>query len=242
MKAVLFAAGLGTRLGELTRHRPKALVEVAGRPMLYRVLDRLMQAGIRSFVVNVHAFADRVEAALEDYALAHPAMHYVVSDERDQLLETGGGLKKMERYLQDGPFLVHNVDVLTNLPLEAFVAHAGQSLATLAVRRCQSDRYFLFDSAGRLCGWENVLTGEKILSRPSAQPLERYGFMGIHCIRPDLFPLLTEQGAFSITKAYLRLAADHEITAYEATDCHWIDIGTPASLQHATHDEKNYTA
>jgi NDP-sugar pyrophosphorylase family protein len=124
MKAVLFAAGLGTRLYPHTLDKPKALVSIQGRPMLYRVMDKLYEAGIREYVVNVHAFAGQVEKALELYALSKPGISFDISDERDLLLETGGGLKKMAAFLKDGPFLVHNVDVLSDIDLKLFMEQA----------------------------------------------------------------------------------------------------------------------
>ncbi len=232
MKAVLFAAGLGTRLGEITRTRPKALVEVQGRPMLYRVMDNFRQACIRSFVINVHAFADMVEAAVERYVAEYPEVHVDVSDERDCLLETGGGLLKMRPFLSEEPFLVHNVDILTDLDLASLTSEK-EALAYLAVRRVQSDRYFLFNPDGILCGWENVRTSEIKMSRPQETHLERFGFMGIHYICPSIFPLLTEKGVFSITDAYLRLARDHEIRMIDCSSSRWMDIGSPQQLLEA---------
>jgi len=235
MKAVIFAAGLGTRLGAYTSDRPKALVEVGGVPMLYRVMDRLAEAGVMDFVVNVHSFASMVEGAIDSYVQSHPEVHVDISDERQLLLETGGGLKKMSHLLQDGPFLVHNVDILTDIDFRGFVAQAAcrHSLATLAVRRTESDRYFLFNPEGVLCGWENVRTGEKKMSRPKETDLRRYGFMGIHYICPEIFHLLTEDGVFSITGAYLRLAARQDIVMSDQTQASWMDIGTPEQLKRA---------
>lgn len=234
MKAVLFAAGLGTRLGEITRQKPKALVEVQSRPMLYRVMDNIRQAGINDFVVNVHAFADMVEHALDTYVQQHPDVRVQISDERDALLETGGGLKKMADILQDGPFLVHNVDVLTNLDLKAFMTESlrQEALASLAVRKIQSDRYFLFNPSFELCGWENVKTGQQKMSRqePDLQP---YGFMGIHLMTPALLNLIEEQGAFSITDVYLRLAREHKICAIDCSRAQWMDIGSVEQLAKA---------
>jgi N-acetyl-alpha-D-muramate 1-phosphate uridylyltransferase len=235
MKGVVFAAGLGTRLYPFTKDKPKALVEVQGRAMLGRVLDRMYSAGIREVVVNVHAFADKVEAYLHKYESTRPEMKLIVSDERGLLLETGGGLKKMEPFL-DEPFLVHNVDVLTNFDLNRLKLD-GLYLAVLAVRKTVSDRCFLFNSDGILCGWENIRTGERKISRPDETNLQRYGFTGIHLINHRLFSLMTEQGVFSITDVYLRLAGKHDIKMVDVGDSAWFDIGSPDQLAEA---EKNY--
>lgn len=234
MKAVLFAAGLGTRLGDITKQKPKALVDVQHRPMLYRVMDRIRQAGINEFVVNVHALADMVERALDSYVQEHPEVQVHISDEREHLLETGGGLKKMSSFLQDGPFLVHNVDVLTDLDLSTFVDASlkQDSLACLAVRKIQSDRYFLFNQSFELCGWENVKTHQQKISRNEAD-LQPYGFMGIHVIQPALLALMEEQGAFSITDVYLRLAREHKISAIDCSHAQWMDIGSVEQLAKA---------
>lgn len=241
MKGVIFAAGLGTRLYPLTKDRPKALVTVAGYTMLEHTLRKFEESGINEVVVNVHAFADAVEAALSAWVLKHPDMTIHVSDERNLLLETGGGLKKMQHRLEGDAFLVHNVDVLTDMNLSSLMEadrqvaaeQNGQHLATLAVRKTQSDRYFLFNDEGLLCGWENVRTGEKILSRPEETTLHRYGFTGIHLIHPELFGLMSETGVFSITDVYLRLAAQHDIRLFDMTDRMWFDIGTPDQLKAA---------
>lgn len=237
MRAVVFAAGLGTRLHPLTQDRPKALIEVAGVTMLEHTLFKLYRAGIRDVMVNVHAFADKVELWLGAWAVRYPDMDVQVSDERSLLLETGGGLKKMHSWLNEGPFLVHNVDVLSDIQLtglmkadttNASTATANQPhLATLAVRQVESDRYFLFNKDGLLCGWENVRTGEQKLTGRLEEPLTRYAFTGIHVIHPRLFDVMTETGVFSITDVYLRLAASHAIRFFDVTDSHWYDIGTP---------------
>jgi NDP-sugar pyrophosphorylase family protein len=232
MKGVIFAAGLGTRLYPLTADRPKALVEVSGQAMLGRVLDRMRLFGIREVVVNVHAFADKVEAFLEAYGQAHPDMKVVISDERGCLLETGGGLKRMQSVL-DEPFLVHNVDVLSTIDLAVLkkaYAQAEPPLAVLAVRPTVSDRCFLFDETGQLCGWENVRTGEIKRSREGVGSVRRYGFTGIHLLNPALFPLMTEEGIFSITDVYLRLAKEHTIRMVDVGAADWFDIGSPEQL------------
>ncbi|MCX6308668.1 MAG: sugar phosphate nucleotidyltransferase [Bacteroidia bacterium] len=229
---MIFAAGLGTRLYPFTKDKPKALVEVHGKAMLGHTLDKFRSAGILNVVVNVHAFASIVEHYIKEYALAFPEMHVEVSDERKLLLETGGGLKKIQSLL-DEPFVVHNVDVLSNIDLSLL---QGDSLATLAVRRCESDRYFLFNKAGLLCGWENVRTGELKISRPMEHNLQRYGFTGIHRLLPSIFPLITEEGVFSITDVYLRLAVHHDIRMVDVTDAVWFDIGSPEQLAVAERD------
>jgi NDP-sugar pyrophosphorylase family protein len=227
MKGVIFAAGLGTRLYPFTKDKPKALVEVHGKAMLGHTLDKFRAAGILDVVVNVHAFASLVELYIKEYASKFPEMRLTVSDERALLLETGGGLLKMESFL-DEPFVVHNVDVLSTIDLSLLLQ--GDSLATLAVRRCSSDRYFLFNEAGLLCGWENVRTGEQKISRPLETNLQRYGFTGIHRISPSIFPLITERGVFSITDVYLRLAVEHDIRMVDVTDAAWFDVGSPEQL------------
>lgn len=226
MKGVIFAAGLGTRLYPFTKDKPKALVEVHGKAMLGHTLDKFRAAGILDVVINVHAFASLVELYIKEYALMFPEMQLIVSDERELLLETGGGLLKMQSYL-DEPFVVHNVDVLSTIDLTSL---EGNSLATLAVRRCESDRYFLFNEAGLLCGWENVRTGEQKISRPLEKNLQRFGFTGIHRISPAIFPLITETGVFSITDVYLRLAIHHDIRMVDVTEAAWFDIGSPEQL------------
>lgn len=232
MKGVIFAAGLGTRLYPFTKDKPKALVEVHGKAMLGHTLDKFRLAGILDVVVNVHAFASLVELYIKEYLLLYPFMRISVSDERALLLETGGGLLKMQPLLNE-PFVVHNVDVLSTIPLSEL---AGTSLATLAVRRCISDRYFLFNEAGLLSGWENVRTGEQKISRPLEENLMRFGFTGIHRISPDIFPLITERGVFSITDVYLRLAVEHDITMVDVSDSAWFDIGSPEQLAVADRD------
>jgi NDP-sugar pyrophosphorylase family protein len=234
MKGVIFAAGLGTRLYPLTKEKPKALVEVQGKAMLGHTLDKFRAAGIVDVVVNVHAFASLVERFVWEYATQYPEMRLTISDERSLLLETGGGLKKMQSFL-DEPFIVHNADVLSSIALLK-LAESQASLATLAVRRTESDRYFLFNEAGLLCGWENARTGEQKISRPLEQHLQRFGFTGIHRISPAIFPLISEDGVFSITDVYLRLAETHDIRMLDVSDSAWFDVGSPEQLAVAERD------
>ncbi len=241
MKGVIFAAGLGTRLYPFTKDRPKALVEVGGKTMLERTIDRLTNAGVKNLVVNVHAFSDKVINWINSYLENNRDFNIVVSDETNLLLETGGGLKKMKPLLEDEPFLVHNVDILSTFPLDALIAEDKRfsdetakgriHLATLAVRKTESDRYFLFNNEGLLCGWENVKTGEKKISRQDAGDLIRFGFTGVHIIHPVLFELMDEEGIFSITDVYIRLSAFCDIHLFDISQYDWFDIGTPDQLK-----------
>ncbi|MEL6972512.1 MAG: sugar phosphate nucleotidyltransferase [Bacteroidota bacterium] len=165
MKAMVFAAGLGTRLRPYTNDRPKALVEVQGKTLLEIVLLRLKSFGVKEVVVNVHHYADMVVRFLNEHE--HFGLKIVISDERDMLLDTGGGLLKAKKYLEDAPFLIHNVDILSDFDLEElFNQHRRDPcLTTLAVRQRKTSRYLEFDRYGRLCGWINKKTGERKESR-----------------------------------------------------------------------------
>jgi NDP-sugar pyrophosphorylase family protein len=228
MKAMVLAAGLGTRLRPLTNDRPKALVEVAGRTMLEITLERLRACGVREVMVNAHHHADM----LVDHIRSHDGfgMRIAVSRE-EELLDTGGGLKKAAWFFTDGgsdePFLVHNVDVLSTIDLEQMVrVHQERgALATLAVQDRATSRYLLFDEHGELCGRKAGNDGEPELARPCAAA-EALAFAGIHVISPRLLRLLTEDGAFSIITAYLRLAREGErIGGFRADAYRWRDLG-----------------
>jgi len=238
---MVLAAGLGTRLRPLTNDRPKALVEVAGRTLLEITLARLRAFGVREVIVNVHHFADLVIA----YLKAHEnfGMRIEVSRE-DLLLDTGGGLKKVGWFFledsasADEPFLLHNVDVISTVDFMKMVqAHkANQALATLAVRKRESSRQLLFDEQLQLCGRRAGRDKEPEIARPAPR-LEPLAFSGIHIISPRLFPLMKEEGIFSIIDSYLRLAASGEkIAAFRADQYYWRDLGKPADLQQAAQD------
>src|SRR5215470_2850466 len=243
MKAMILAAGLGTRLRPLTNDRPKALVEIAGRTLLEITLERLRSFGIHEVIINVHHFAGKVV----DYLRAHRdfGMEIVISSE-DALLDTGGGLKKaawffLERPGSSEPFVVHNVDVLSTIDLRRMVndhrEHAG--LATLAVQKRKTSRYLLFDSSLTLCGRRSGEDGQPELVR-EAPKFDGFAFSGIHVISPELLARLTEDGAFSIITSYLHLAADGEsIMAFRADDYYWRDMGKPENLAQAEKDIQN---
>jgi NDP-sugar pyrophosphorylase family protein len=230
MKAMILAAGLGSRLRPLTNDRPKALVEVGGRTLLEITLARLREFGVRDVIINVHHFADMVVDYLK--AKQNFGMHIAISRE-DVLLDTGGGLKKAAHFFLDNsarpnePFVLHNVDVLSTIDVGHMVNihNQRQPLATLAVQDRETSRYLLFDQHLLLCGRRAGHDGVPELVRRSSEP-QAFAFSGIHIISPRIFPLLTEEGAFSIITSYLRLAAQEEnILAFRADQYEWRDLG-----------------
>jgi len=243
MKAMVLAAGLGTRLRPLTDDRPKALVEVAGRTMLKIALARLRALGIRDVIVNAHHFAGMIVEYLKTND--NFGMNIEVSRE-DVLLDTGGGLKNAAHFFladssdTEEPFLVHNVDVISTIDLRRMVQFhlEHRALATLAVQSRQSSRYLLFDDQLQLCGRRSGRDSETDLVRPSEQ-MQALAFCGIHIISSHLFAKMTEADAFSIIDCYLRLAGHEEkILAFRADECYWRDLGTPDKVMQAAQDLK----
>jgi len=243
MKAMILAAGLGTRLRPLTNNRPKALVEIAGRTLLEITLTRLRDFGIREVIVNAHHFADLVVDYLK--AKNNFGMRVEISCE-DTLLDTGGGLKKAAWFfledsnLIDQPFILHNVDVISTIDLRRMVQfHTEQhALATLAVQDRETSRYLLFDEQLQLCGRRAGREGNPELVTAS-QRTEALAFSGIHLISPRLLEMMTDQGAFSILSTYLRLAAQGErILAFRADEYYWRDMGKPENVAQAAKDLK----
>lgn len=236
MKAMIFAAGLGTRLRPLTDSMPKALVPVGGIPMLQRVIVKLKAAGISGFVVNVHHFARQIEDFLAENG--NFGVSVEISRELERPLETGGGIRKAEPYLGGGRFLVHNVDMLSDLDVRGFIAaDRPSSLATLLVTDSEdADRYLLFDDRMRLAGWTNVRTGEVKSPYPDFDPsrCRCLSFCGIHIVSPDVFPLMQAwPEKFSIIDFYLSVAASHEIVGVCVPGLKIIDIGSPDKLAEA---------
>lgn len=236
MKAMIFAAGLGTRLRPLTDKMPKALVPVGGVPMLERVILKLKSAGFTEFVVNVHHFASQIEEFLEKNG--NFGVHIEISEEIAEPLETGGGIRKAESLLGGGRFLVHNVDMLSNLDVQRFLsADRDDALATLLVTDSEdADRFLLFDDDMRLAGWTNVRTGEVKSPYPGFDPsrCSRLSFCGIHVLSPDVFPMMRQWPAkFSIIDFYLAVAAEHRIRGVYVPDLKIIDIGSPQKLAEA---------
>ncbi len=237
MRAMLFAAGLGTRLRPLTDDRPKALVEVGGRPLLEWAVLKLKAAGVEQVVLNVHHFAGMIREFLrskKDFGL-----NIAISDETDLLLDTGGGLKKAQAFLEGGqPFLVINVDVLSGIDLNAlYEAHLQSgALATLAVRERASSRYLLFDDAMRLRGWQHVKTGEVKYcgSEVDISELTPLAFSGIHVISPEIFSFMpSAQKPYSIITTYLEAGSEALIKGYRHDDDFWLDVGKPGAIEEA---------
>jgi NDP-sugar pyrophosphorylase family protein len=242
MKAMILAAGLGTRLRPLTADRPKALVELGGRTLLEITLARLRSFGVREVIVNVHHFAEMVTEFLK--AHGNFGMRVEISREKI-LLDTGGGLKQAAWFFLEGPnsaepLLLHNVDVISTIDLRRMLQfHLDkQALATLAVQRRETSRYLLFDSDLQLCGRRAGREAAAELVRPAAQ-FGALAFSGIQVISPRLLRSMTEEGVFSIIATYLRLATGGErILGFRADEYYWRDLGKPDDLAQAAQDLK----
>jgi NDP-sugar pyrophosphorylase family protein len=240
MKAMVLAAGLGTRLRPLTDHQPKALVEVGGRTLLEITLSRLKTFGIQDVIVNVHHFAGTVQ----DYLQAHSnfGMHIEISSE-EVLLDTGGGLKKAGWFFQEGtakdePFLLHNVDVISTIDFGDMAKQHKETgaLATLAVQERETSRYLLFNDHSQLCGRRIVKTQKEEVVRPSGE-LKALAFTGVHVISPKFLALMSEEGVFSIIDVYLRIAALGEnIQGFRADNYYWRDLGKLDQVRQAEQD------
>jgi len=238
MRAMILAAGLGTRLRPLTNDRPKALVEINGHTLLEITLTRLRSSGISDVIINVHHLAD----SIVEYLKINNSfgMKLEISRE-DILLDTGGGLKKAAHFFLedklDEPFLLHNVDVISSIDLRRMLQFhiENHALATLAVQERETSRYLLFDNQLQLCGRRSSDQGDELVR--SAQPLQALAFCGIHVLSPQIFPLLTEEGVFPIIPAYLRLAGQGErILGFRADEYSWRDLGTPENVRQAAED------
>ena len=236
MKAMIFAAGLGTRLKPLTDHMPKALVPVAGKPMLEHVIGKLKAAGFDEIVINVHHFAYQIIDFLKEKD--NFGIQIWISDETEELLDTGGGIKKAAHFF-DEPFLVHNADILSNVDLRALYEHhlSSGNDATLLVSPRKTVRYLLFDEGNRLCGWINKDTlqtkTEGFIYQPEIQ--KEYAFGGIHIISPTLFKHMGDEwtGKFSIMDFYLQTCKKARLGGYAKEDLQLIDIGKPDTLAKA---------
>ncbi len=226
-KAMIMAAGTGTRLLPLTQNKPKALVEFRGKSLLQITIEKLKKYGFTEIIINLHHFPDMIKDYLNDNDNFGVSISF--SDETDELLETGGGLKKAAWFFDSGPFLVHNVDVMSDLNInELFDYHLEENnIASLAVMSRETSRPLLMNEDHILCGWRNTIRGEKIIVR-KINTLKPVGFSGIYVLDPVIFELMTETGMFSITPVLLRLAREHNISLF-LHQGEWMDMGKPGS-------------
>jgi N-acetyl-alpha-D-muramate 1-phosphate uridylyltransferase len=230
MKAMILAAGLGTRLKPFTEKHPKALFPVNGKPLLQRNIEYLKSLGVTEIIVNVHHFADQIINILKDN---HGwGTKITISDETNEVLETGGGLKKTAHYFENTnePFVLMNADILTDLNIGEMLAYhnSTKALATLAITERGTSRYLLFNESNTLCGWLNDKTGEQkgIVGNKKA-------FSGIHILSPKIFSLITEQGKFSMIDLYVRLAPTQLIKGYDHSNGILVDVGKPENVPFA---------
>lgn len=234
MKAFILAAGLGTRLRPITDNKPKALVEINGIPLIEIVIKRLIEAGFDQLIINVHHFAEQVIEFLNSKKKF--GIEIQISNEKDLLLDTGGGLKKTAWFFNDNkPFLVHNVDIITDLELSKLYDFqlSNKYIATLAVQKRESSRYFLFDEQKNLCGWKNEKTNETKMARAPVGSLIKLAFSGIHAADPRIFDFMPEEKIFSLVDLFLKVASKHQITYFEHTNSQFIDLGKKENLTKA---------
>ncbi len=231
MEAMLLAAGKGTRLQNETLGKPKALVEVGGKPLLQHAIERLCAAGVSKVVVNVHHFSEQVIAFISSQIWPVPVL---ISDETDCLLETGGGLKKAAGlFSRTEPILIYNVDILSSIDLNNLLqTHlSSEALATLVVRERSTQRYFKFDESMQLVGWVNKQSGEEKITRPDQFANAReLAFSGIHIVQPEILNYMPHEDRFSIVQVYLELAKSKKINGFIDDSALWMDVGKPAEL------------
>ncbi len=230
MKAMIFAAGLGTRLKPWTDKHPKALAVVNGKSLLQRNIEYLQLHGIYQVIINVHHFADQI---IEEVTINNGwGSQIEISDETSEVLETGGGLKKAAWYFeQEQHFVLMNVDILTDLNLTAMIQQHQQNqvLATLAVTERNTSRYFLFNENNLLCGWKNINTNEEKIVRQDV-PLVAKAFSGVHVIDTAIFSLMQQKGKFSMVDVYLSVASTNLIQSFDHSGGKLLDVGKPESI------------
>lgn len=230
MKAMILAAGLGTRLKPFTSQHPKALAEVNGRALLEHNIEWLKQFGVKDIIINTHHFAQQIVDFVE--ANRSFGINISFSDESDGLLETGGGLKKASWFFKgESDFILMNADVLTDLSLQAMHRqhYSSAALATLAVSERETSRYFLFNEANRLCGWQNISTGERRIAIDVA-PLQPLAFSGVQMLNTLIFDQIFQQGKFSMVDVYLAVCVENKVMGYNHTGSRFVDVGKPESI------------
>jgi NDP-sugar pyrophosphorylase family protein len=230
MKAMIMSAGKGTRLGKITETIPKVLVDINGKSLLQIAVETCTRYGFDDIIVNVHYLADMVEEEIR--RLNRMGFKITVSNERELLLENGGGLYKAKDFFDGNPFLVYNADIVTDLDLSSLYHYhiKKNGLATLAVRNREGSRFLLVNSEGVLKGWCNIATGEKIIAVREEEELLKIGFSSIQIIGPEIFKYMKE-GVYTVVSLYLELASSNRIYTYRCNDGYWFNVGTPENLE-----------
>ncbi|MDA3929431.1 MAG: nucleotidyltransferase family protein [Prolixibacteraceae bacterium] len=230
MKAIIFAAGLGTRLKPHTNNCPKALVQLAGKPLLWHAINKLIETGVSEIIVNVHHFGEQII----DYLCAtHFDVPIFISDERHVLLDTGGGLVKTQDFFSNtDAFIAFNVDVISSVNLKEVIDFhiTNNAMATLVLRNRKTSRYLLFSDSQQLTGWKNIDSGEEKISKIEFIDSQAYAFSGIQVISSSIFKHITEKGKFSVIELYLRLAKTNKILGFVDDSEYWLDLGKPEQL------------
>jgi len=231
---MILAAGLGTRLKPLTDSTPKALIKIKDKTLLELQINKLKSEGFGQIIINVHHFADQVKDHLKANNFFNCSIE--ISDESEKLLETGGGLKKASHFFTVGkPFLIYNVDILSNINLNKLMAFhkASGSIATLAVQDRSSYRKFLFDENMILCGWINEKTGEKIIVKNDQSKLFPYAFSGLQIVDPGIFKYFPNKDVFTLVELYLAAAKQEKIIGYVHNEDDWMDLGKVENIKKA---------
>jgi len=234
MRAMILAAGLGTRLKPLTDSIPKALIKIKDKTLLELQINKLKSEGFDQIIINVHHFANQIKDFLKSNNFFSSSIE--ISDESEMLLDTGGGLKKALHFFSDGkPFLVYNVDILSSINLKKMMDYHinSSSIATLAVQDRKSSRKFLFDDKMVLCGWENQKSGKQIIARTSQSGLKKFSFSGVQIVDPIIFKYFPDKDVFSLIELYLAVAKKENIIGYVHNEDEWIDLGKIENLNEA---------
>ncbi len=233
MKAMILAAGLGTRLGDITSGIPKVLVDINGKTLLEIILTKLSDNGFDEIIINVHHHADMVEE--QSLLLAGKlGIKVVISDEREGLLDTGGGLYHARHFFDDKPFLLYNGDILTDLnPGKLYDFHIRKgAAATVATRERDGNRFFLVDHSGRVRGWTNRQSGLDIVTIDEPMELSEIASMAITVLDPKVFKYM-DDGKYSMTSILLDMAGHDKVLSFRYDSGYWLDIGSPEMLEKA---------
>jgi N-acetyl-alpha-D-muramate 1-phosphate uridylyltransferase len=232
MKAMILAAGMGTRMGKITESVPKVLADINGKSLLQHAVEKCTSEGFEDIIVNVHHFAYLVEEEIS--RLNRLGFRISVSDESDMLMETAGGLYKARNFFAKEPFLLYNADIITDFPIGRMLSlhRKKKGLATLATRHREGKRFFLVNDSGLMKGWCNISTGERIIACEEDVPLSPIAFSSIHILEPEIFSYMMD-GVYTMTALYLQLAAEHDLNTMLYDEGYWFNVGTPEILEEA---------